>query len=417
MVNEIRFLVREFVPAARHVLQTPTELVLPSDAYMPALARAARLGSAAIFVHSHPTKEPHPSERDHVVDEQLRSVFQTRTRSPFYGSVVLQVVDGELSFTGRVWRGEESLGPVVLLREFGERFRFTSSLDAPAPMPAQAVFDRQVLAFGDAIQQLLAALHVGITGGGGTGSAIGEQLIRAGVGRITIVDPQELEYTNVTRVYGSSLAQAGDKKTEVFEKSADRIGLGTVVKQIPRPIDRAALQELESCDLIFCCTDDHSGRFDVSRLAYWCLVPVIDLGAALDPVTAAQQGIYSRVDIFMPGTPCPQCTGLSDPEQMRIEGLPQDEREGLVAEGYLPGQDNPDPAVIAFTTLAASLGFAELLLRLTGLASGAKTRLLFHVHERRLATVREKLTKHWCSDPLTWGAVTNGKRYLGALLP
>lgn len=415
--GEVRLLVREFHPAASYEHQSPTELRLAPSAYMPALARAHRLGASALFLHSHPTAAPIASDRDDVVDEQLRSVFQIRTRSAIYGSMVVRLIDGNLAFTGRAWRDKQPLGPVVLLRQLGERFVFTSAVDAPAPLPSPAAFDRQVRAFGEAIQQLLPQLHVGVVGAGGTGSAVGEQLDRSGVGHVTVVDDQPLEDTNVTRVYGSAMTQVGDDKVDVFEANAERIGLGTRITKLCRKVDRTALEALEACDVIFVCTDDHAGRFDVARLAYWCLIPVFDLGAQFDPVDSPQQGIYSRVDVMMPGTPCPHCSGLSDPDVMLAEGLPDEERAERIREGYLPGQRNRDPAVVAFTTMAASLAFGELLVRLTGLGKGSPSRLMFYAHERRLGRVSMPLKEHWCSNQLTWGAVRDGKRYLGSVWP
>jgi proteasome lid subunit RPN8/RPN11 len=415
--GEIRFLVRDFEEVAGYELQTATELRITPSAYMPAVTRAANAGASAFFVHSHPGADPDQSPKDDRVDELIRSVFQIRTNTDFYGSLVVRLENGNLSFTGRAWRGEAFLGAVVLLREFGDRFWFTSSVDAPAPLPVPVVFDRQVLAFGDGVQQLLASLHVGIVGGGGTGSPLCEQLIRAGIGELTVVDYQQLEDTNVTRVYGSSLNQVGDDKVKVVDDNAERIGLGTIVHPIKSKVDRAALEKLQACDVIFNCTDDHTGRFDVSKLAYWCLIPVFDLGAQFDPVDSAQQGIYCRVDLFMPGLPCPLCTGQVDPAQLRAEGLPPEERTELEREGYLRGQHNADPAVIAFTTMSAALAFSELLLRLTGLNASSPSRLLFYIRDRRLATSTWPLADHWCSEPRTWGAIRNTDgRYLGAIL-
>lgn len=415
--GEIRFLVRDFEEVAGYELRTATEVVIAASAYMPLVARAANAGASAFFVHSHPGALAEHSGKDDIVDEQLRLVFQIRTNSDIYGSLVVRVQDGVLSFAGRAWRGDELLGSIVLLREIGDRFWFTSSVDAPAPLPVPAVFDRQVLAFGDGIQQLLARLHVGIVGGGGTGSAMGEQLIRAGIGEITIVDYQELEDTNVTRVYGSSLDQVGNDKVVVLEDNAERIGLNTVVHPIDSPVNRVVLEKLQACDVIFTCTDDHAGRFDVSKLAYWCLIPVFDLGAQLDPVDSKQQGIYCRVDLFMPGLPCPLCTEQVTHEQLRAAGLPEEERAALVREGYLDGQPNADPAVIAFTTMSASLGFAELLLRLTGLNNGNPSRLTLFVRDHRVGTLTLPLKDHWCSDPRTWGAIRDGNRHLGTIWP
>ena len=74
-----------------------------------------------------------------------------------------------MSFTGRVWRDDDQLGKIELLRELGARLRFTAANDSPVALPAAKVFDRQVLAFGAPMQALLANLHIGVVGAGGTG--------------------------------------------------------------------------------------------------------------------------------------------------------------------------------------------------------------------------------------------------------
>jgi molybdopterin/thiamine biosynthesis adenylyltransferase len=354
------------------------------------------------------------------VDEQLRSVFQARTDSPFYGSVVVRLRDGELSFSGLLWRDDEVLGPITLLREFGQRFTFISSIDAPEPLPAPSVFNRQVIAFGGAVQALLRDLHIGVVGAGGTGSAVAEVLIRSGVGRVTVVDYQTLERTNVTRVYGSSLRQVGRRKVDVVVDNARRIGLRTRIDPIGRKLDLAALQSLQACDLIFSCTDDHAGRLDVARLAYWCLVPVIDMAVKLDAVTDPHQGIYCRVDVQLPGEPCVQCAEVVDPDAMRAEGLSDAERGELEREGYLPGQANRDPAVIVYTSLVANLAMSELLVRLTGIGpDDSPGRLMFYGHLRHLGLSQAPPDPlHWCARPSTWGAAWDERGfYLGRVWP
>jgi molybdopterin/thiamine biosynthesis adenylyltransferase len=49
---------------------------------------------------------------------------------------------------------------------------------------ATAAFQRQALAFGQALNQDLVALRVGVIGCGGTGSAVAMLLARLGVGQI-----------------------------------------------------------------------------------------------------------------------------------------------------------------------------------------------------------------------------------------
>jgi molybdopterin/thiamine biosynthesis adenylyltransferase len=90
-----------------------------------------------------------------------------------------------------------------------------------------ALFDRQILAFGEHVQRLLSRLHIGVIGLGGTGSAVCEQLTRLGIGRLTICDPQDFEGTNINRVYGSHTTDEGVPKAQIAEQLIQDIGLGT----------------------------------------------------------------------------------------------------------------------------------------------------------------------------------------------
>ena len=62
---------------------------------------------------------------------------------------------------------------------------------------------RLAAAFGDEAARRLQGATVGVVGAGGTGSAAIEVLARAGVGRLIIVDPDDLEPSNLERVHGS----------------------------------------------------------------------------------------------------------------------------------------------------------------------------------------------------------------------
>jgi tRNA A37 threonylcarbamoyladenosine dehydratase len=85
----------------------------------------------------------------------------------------------------------------------GNVFHFYFNDNSNTEIPV--FFDRQVRAFGKDIQRLLGRLHIGIIGVGGTGSSIAEQLIRLGVGSLTISDDDFFEHSNVNRVYGSGV--------------------------------------------------------------------------------------------------------------------------------------------------------------------------------------------------------------------
>lgn len=405
--SEVRLLGREFhpAPAGAYLDQTPRSMRLSPTAYLPALSRANEMRAAALFVHTHPVNQPVMSPLDDGVDEDLRSVFQIRTGSPIYGSLVFRVESDVLSFSGRVWRDEIRLGSITRLRELGNWFRFSQAVDAIAAVPPPAVFERQLRAFGPAMQDLLGRLHIGIVGCGGTGSAVAEQLIRLGVGRLTVVDYDAITETNITRVYGSGSGDVGVKKIEVLRRHAASIGLGTAIVGIDGSVvERRVADALRDCEVVFACTDDHSGRLVLAKLAYWLLIPVIDVGARIYADEGVLSDIVCRVNVQVPGAACAQCWGVIDSERVRAEHLTPDELRAQQREGYAAGLDDPDPAVIAYTTLVAAMAVHELITRLTRIAPDAPDRVVFLGRSREISSsVRAPAPNHWCGNRGVWG--------------
>src|SRR3989442_11612923 len=160
-------------------------------------------------------------------------------------------------------------------------------------------FERQVLAFGAESQALLQQLHVGVVGVGGTGSAVVEQLARLGVGTLTIFDGDSFDPTNVNRVYGSSPKDVGRAKVEIAKDHIERVGLGTTVHVFADPItSEAVAKQLRVCDVIFGCTDKQAPRAILVNLALRYLIPVLDLGVAINSMNGSIRDIIGRVTIL-----------------------------------------------------------------------------------------------------------------------
>ena len=84
-------------------------------------------------------------------------------------------------------------------------------------------FDRQVRAVGVIGQQALRSLQVAIIGCGGTGSAVAEQVARLGIRDFILVDPDQVERTNLSRLWGALSADIGRAKVEVIGDHLTRI--------------------------------------------------------------------------------------------------------------------------------------------------------------------------------------------------
>jgi hypothetical protein len=261
---------------------------------------------------------------------------------------------------------------VSRVRVLGDRFRF-HDFGADESKPIPPFFDRQVRAFGPDLQRLLGRLHIGVVGAGGTGSAIAEQLARLGVGRISVFDGEKLEDSNVSRVYGSSIEDIGKPKTEIVDASIRRIGLKTELVAIPRHItEEMVARKLRDCDIVFGCTDKHAPRGILVRLAIWYLIPCFDMGVVVDSTNGQIRAVPGRVTTILAGEACLFCRDRISEAMITSEGLPTEQRQQQVAEGYIPALQGQEPSVIMLTTAVASHAILELLHRLTGFMGGER---------------------------------------------
>ena len=187
---------------------------------------------------------------------------------------------------GRVWLENGSFRPMDVVRIVGHRFRFMyTTSDTKVDL---AIFDQQVRAFGKDLQSVLKRLIIGVVGAGGTGSSVAEQLIRLGAGHLLVADPQRLAASNVTRVYGSSVRDAGRPKVELIARLASSIGFGTQIETVDGAITfESVLKQFRKCDVIFGCTDDQWGRSLLNRLSIYYCIPVLDLGVRIDSKMAS----------------------------------------------------------------------------------------------------------------------------------
>ena len=71
--------------------------------------------------------------------------------------------------------------------------------------------DRQVRMFGAAGQHILRASKVAVIGLGEVGSLVTEYLARLGVGNLVLIDPDEIESTNLSRVVGATPASTSKR--------------------------------------------------------------------------------------------------------------------------------------------------------------------------------------------------------------
>ncbi len=325
--------------------------------WVPALARQLKIDCGAIFLHTHPGGLPEFSDRDEVVHVEFRSVAASRTDADWSGSLVLAGTLARPTIGGAITSGHDTEA-VDRLRIVGRHVRLIDSAKAVR----DDAFDRNIRAFGEDGQRVISKLRVGVVGAGGTGSAVVEQLARLGVEDIVIVDPDVLEASNTTRVYGSTTAMVGLAKAEIAASNATAVGRRCTAWAVVGDVTQLDVaRQLVDRDVIFGCTDDHAGRMAICRFPIRLLLPVIDCGVVLDSVNGVLASVIERVTRLSVGDPCLICTGRVDPTVARAEQLDPDERRRLAGEGYVPEVGGHAPAVVAYTSMTAVARCARAL--------------------------------------------------------
>lgn len=398
-------------------------LSVASDGYVHALGEAESRGLVPVWFHTHPGvgADPHPSVHDDIVDGQLGPVFRLRSGSSFYGSLVLSPAKEHLRFTGFLDDGDHRL-PFDRVTVVGDRLatiaREDGVRDEEGDGPAATeVFSRNVRAFGGPVQAALSELAVGVVGCGGTGSIIAEQLVRLGVRHLQLIDPDTLDASNVTRVYGSTPADVGKYKAQLLAGHLQRIAPDLdVVNTVGTVNDESVARSLGGCDVVFGCTDDNSGRLILSRLAVFLRIIVIDSGVLLSSSPDGRlAGIDARVTVLKPGSACLVCRGRIDLARAAAEQMSATEHQRLAAEGYAPALRGVQPAVVTYTTMVGAHAVAELLELLTGYGPEPRpTETLIRAHDREISTNSAvPRAGHFCDPEGSYLGAGRGEPFLG----
>jgi hypothetical protein len=267
------------VPDDQVVESTPNLVTWRTTSFLSALKKSNVARQFMAIIHSHPGGNLEFSDQDNR-DELDLAELSTKRFGP-ETPILSMVLTPDGGLFGRIWLNPTPNGhiPLRMIRVIGSEFELHYPGRGDA-MPT-AAFQRQALAFGQALNQDLAALRVGVIGCGGTGSAVAMLLARVGVGQIVVVDNDIVDRTNLNRLYRARQADADAMapKVNVVARAISELGLGVRVVPIEAWVgDPGCRNALRSCDVIFGCTDDNEGRVFLNRLAYFYLIPVIDLG-------------------------------------------------------------------------------------------------------------------------------------------
>ncbi|GBG34339.1 Adenylyltransferase and sulfurtransferase MOCS3 [Hondaea fermentalgiana] len=164
-----------------------------------------------------------------------------------------------------------------------------------------ARFARQlaVPGFGAHAQARVRDAKVLVVGAGGLGSPVIGLLAAAGVGRLGVVDGDDVELSNLHRQLLHSEAEVGARKAESAARAVKRINSGVKVDVYPFYLSaRNVMQLVAEVDLVIEATDSLASKYFVNDACRFAGKPVI---------LAAAQGVEGQVALYAPHGPCYRC--------------------------------------------------------------------------------------------------------------
>ena len=151
-------------------------------------------------------------------------------------------------------------------------------------------------------QQRIRDARALVIGAGGLGSPVALYLGSAGIGRLTLVDDDAVDLTNLQRQIAHTHDRIGQLKVDSARAAVLAIAPALDVVAIAKRVDVAALAELvAAADVVVDCSDNFATRQAVNAACVAAGVPLVS-GAAI-----AFDGQLSTWDTRRPEAPCYAC--------------------------------------------------------------------------------------------------------------
>ena len=160
----------------------------------------------------------------------------------------------------------------------------------------KTIYSRQITLpeVGEAGQEELQEHGVLIVGMGGLGCPVAHYLISSGIGYLTIMDPDKVELSNLSRQPLYAEKDVGKYKVKVAKEVLSKINPNAVINELPGVLNKEnALTIISSHDFVIDCTDNVDTRYILSDMCQAIETPLIHGGIR------AHEG---NTGVFLPGS-------------------------------------------------------------------------------------------------------------------
>lgn len=214
-------------------------------------------------------------------------------------------------------------------------------------------------------QAKLQEMHVALIGAGGLGSILSEGLIRLGVKKLTIIDDDLVEKSNLNRLQSAKFSDVGKRKVDVIKNYLiqlfDELDINAIAESLN---SENCYDALQSADVIFGALDNDAARLTLTKFSAQFLTPYFDLGTAV--TIDDKVDFKSRMFFTIPCvTSCMNCSKFEilDRKQAEYSAVDTDMLKILRNRGYinqLP-EDESTPSVYALNMSAVGMLLTEFL--------------------------------------------------------
>jgi molybdopterin-synthase adenylyltransferase len=327
---------------ADYIRRGPSGAAVRPSFHAPVIKTCRSQREAFILSHTHPfSGTPGFSGIDDGGEDELIPKVQARVPGVPHGGFVLGTGGGSV----RVWAPDATDVIELDLRRVGHVDRHGAA--------ALSAYRRQDLALGPGTAAALGRRHVAIVGTGGLGWQIASALWRHGVGRVTLIDPDRVEETNLSRLLGAERKDIGRAKVDVLAERLRTMRDDGVIDIIAAPFsDGEARSKVAIADVVMGSTDTLGSRLDLDRFSRRLLVPYVDAGINVSLRDGRIDRIGGRVNVSWPLGPCLSCMGVLTPDALAAEAEPT---------GYRGTARLEEAAVLGFNIVVAGLAVVETL--------------------------------------------------------
>lgn len=164
--------------------------------------------------------------------------------------------------------------------------------------------------FGEDAQERLLAAHALVVGAGGLGSAALMYLASSGVGRITVVDGDRVDLTNLQRQVVHRMDSVGEPKALSAAATLAAINPDIRVEALDERAGPERLAALvRSADVVLDCSDNFATRHAINRACVASRKPLVS-GAGI-----RFDGQVAVFDLRREGSPCYHCLFADEPRE------------------------------------------------------------------------------------------------------